>query len=486
MSLSSKKKALAPLDELNLKHAVVRDGGRTLVINEEHDPVLDRTLITRSSCEDFKRFYQNRSVPVGSNEEPKSVPLGAYWLKHPQRRQFTGIVFSPGKEIPGYYNLWKGFAVEPAPGDWSLMRDHIDRVICAGNADHRAWLLAWMARGVQRPAERAEVAVVLRGARGTGKGVWAQTYGGLFGSHFVHVSNNRHLTGHFNAHLQDAVVVFADEAFGTSDPQAEATLKMLITEARIPIERKGRDVGFAMNMVHLILASNGDWVIPAAFDERRFFLLDVSDRHLQDRRYFQALLDQMQGGGRAAMLYDLHHFDFSSIDLRDAPITAALREQQIHSLKPHERWWHEKLAHGRLLPSHARWERSILCGDLHDDYIHTLSTSGVRDRGTETELGAFLRKLLPEGGLVHRQRREKPSQLAGLGGSFSEGGKRHWHWEFPDLASCRAHFDKRLRSTTAWPPEAPTKAVTTVTTFPKQREGKAVDQGQIHEGSQLS
>ena len=59
------------------------------------------------------------------------------------------------------------------------------------------------------------------------------------------------------------MVVFADEAFGVEDRSSSGVLKMLITEPTIPIERKGLDVVQAKNVVHLIMASNDDWVIPA-------------------------------------------------------------------------------------------------------------------------------------------------------------------------------------------------------------------------------
>ena len=144
----------------------------------------------------------------------------------------------PGRQIEGYYNLWRGFAVKPRPGDWSLLRGHFRDNVCRGDQKLFDYVLAWMANGVQHPGRSGEVALVLRGEQGVGKGIAAREYGALFGQHFIHVSQARHLFGNFNGHLQDAVVVFADEAFGTQDKEAEAVLKALITEPTITIERK--------------------------------------------------------------------------------------------------------------------------------------------------------------------------------------------------------------------------------------------------------
>src|SRR4030095_9825416 len=109
------------------------------------------------------------------------------------------------------------------------------------------------------PERPAEVALVLRGGRGTGKGVFARAVGHLFGPHFVHVSSARQLLGNFNAHLQDAIVVFADEVFLAGDRHVEVVLKTLITEPTIQIERKYRALVTAKNLIHLIIASNEDW-----------------------------------------------------------------------------------------------------------------------------------------------------------------------------------------------------------------------------------
>ena len=60
--------------------------------------------------------------------------------------------------------------MKPVPGDWSLMKEHIRAVICAGNYDLFFWLLGWMANLVQHPGQPGEVAIVMRGPQGTGKG----------------------------------------------------------------------------------------------------------------------------------------------------------------------------------------------------------------------------------------------------------------------------------------------------------------------------
>jgi site-specific recombinase XerD len=68
----------------------------------------------------------------------------------------------------------------------------------------------------------------MRGKQGTGKGVFARGFGHLLNQHFLHLARSKHLVGNFNAHLRDAVVVFADEAFlAADDKETEGVLKAI-------------------------------------------------------------------------------------------------------------------------------------------------------------------------------------------------------------------------------------------------------------------
>ena len=330
--------------------------------------------------------------------------------------------------------------MKPVPGDWSLMKEHIRAVICAGNYDLFFWLLGWMANLVQHPGQPGEVAIVMRGPQGTGKGVFARALGSLVGHHFVPVSHPRHLKGNFNAHLEDALIVFADEAFEPTDKEGLGVLKTFVTEPEIAIEKKGRDVFVAPNRVHLLIASNEDLVVAAGLDERRFLVLDVSDAHAQDHVYFEALEDQMNNGGREAMLHDLLAFSFiGEVNLRQAPATSALQEQKRLSMRPHEDWWFRKLEDGQLLSRHEGWEDEVERQELEQDFTTQL---GVKGQGAATQLGMLLRKVLPDG---------YPRKFQRMVGGMAVVPQKRWHWGFPKLGVCRAHFDKLMRTENEWP-----------------------------------
>ena len=121
------------MEFLNSRHAVVREAGKTVVITEENDPILRRRVLARSSFPDFANFYQHRKINIGTGEQPKLEAISTIWLNHPDRRTFEQVAFLPNQDDPDVYNLWRGFAVKAAPGNWSAFRQHILENLCRGD-----------------------------------------------------------------------------------------------------------------------------------------------------------------------------------------------------------------------------------------------------------------------------------------------------------------------------------------------------------------
>lgn len=393
----------ASVEELNADHFVARENGKTCVFREKHDETAGRKYLERMMPKDVVDFYRNRKITMGK----KQVGLGAYWLDAEDRRQYKDVVFAPNQDVPGSYNLWHGFSVEPRRGNWSKMRNHIKKVICAGDKDLNQYVLGWMASAVQRPDCPGEVALVLQGSRGAGKGSFVHPFGRLFGQHYLQVTQARQLVGNFNSHLHDCLVLFADEAFWAGDRQGENVLKALITEPTIMIEPKGINAYSIPNYLHIIIASNSDWVIPAGERERRYCVLKVSDIHAQDTGYFAALRDEMENGGLGAMLFDLQKMDLSKFDVRKAPYTTGLKEQMLHTMSHEKRWWYEELQSGEMWTQSPAFDmrtindvgvppNSVARSVLQQRFVE--ACRGLHaSRGNATELGMLLPKLLPEG-----------------------------------------------------------------------------------------
>jgi Bifunctional DNA primase/polymerase, N-terminal len=100
------------VERLNQDYALVIVGDKTAVMNTSAKNI---QLLKVNA---FETWFANKWVDRGG----KLVALGKHWLTHPQRRQYDGLVFAPNREVPGCYNLWRGFAVEPRPGDCSKFK----------------------------------------------------------------------------------------------------------------------------------------------------------------------------------------------------------------------------------------------------------------------------------------------------------------------------------------------------------------------------
>jgi hypothetical protein len=346
------------IKRFNAQYAIVNENGAALVYERVRDPMLERFRIVPYKFGALKQLYMNRFLSIeapGADGKPKTIAKtwADWWLGAEDRRQYLGgVVFDPtGKAPDTCWNLWSGFAVEPAPGDWSLMRSHIEEVICGGDHGHAEYLLNWLARLSQQPATAGEVAVVLKGKKGTGKGILCNWIVRAWGQHGLRIGHAAHLTGKHNGHLRDCVFLFADEAFFAGNPEHERVLKGLVTDPFIAIEPKFRDLITARNMLHIMMATNDEWVVPATADERRWFVLDVSDRRIGDRVYFKAIAEQMEDGGLAAMIHELVNRDISRFEVRDVPETEALAEQKALSLDSLDKWWRDVLNRGYVWES---------------------------------------------------------------------------------------------------------------------------------------
>ncbi len=274
----------------------------------------------------------------------------------------------------------------------------------------------------------------MRGRQGTGKSIFCREFGGLFGRHFIHISQSGHLTGHFNSHLKDKIVVYADEAFWAGDKRAEGVLKALITEDTIQIEMKGKDVITFRNYIRLLISSNHEWVVPAGNEERRFFILEVGDQRMQDRSYFGRIMAELNNGGREALLHELLSFDLTGIDVGSPPRTNALLKQKAFSASPLQKWWYERISDGHILSDQSKWETEIRCSALHEDYLLFTRTHGVKYPLAPSAFGKALRDICPS------LTRARPS----------DDKKRYYIYRLDTLDICRQDFDRITMSQHDW------------------------------------
>lgn len=331
-----------PVSIVNRRYFAVLEGRRVQYYREEDDGTLG---VMNGEAFDFEWLPYALETPKGK------FPYSRLWKGSDRRRYYRrGFILDPTEACDRHtYNLWKGFGVEPRPGEWPRLREHVTDILADGNADHADYILKWAAWSFQNPATPPRVALVFKGGEGVGKGAFCNALVQAFGVHGLRVQNMLHVAGRFNAHLRHLCMLFADEAL-VPGTDGEGTLKGLITEPTIPIEAKGVDTVSQRNHLHIVMASNNDWVVPASVGARRFAAFAVPDRRKGDASYFSALFDEVERrGGLAAMLHDLLALDLKGWHPEHArPDTDELARQKIASLNAIERTFFDCLTIGQL------------------------------------------------------------------------------------------------------------------------------------------
>lgn len=337
------------LDEMNNKHSFIMNyDSRPMIQCEVYNAVHDKRVIDFIEPGALITQYSNKQVERMTDKGPRSVELGKWWIKHPNRREYETIIFNPKfpREHLGCFNLWEGLKTESKQGTWSRTRKHIWQVLCNSNKDKFKYVIKWFAWLVQNPHERAEICLVFKGKQGAGKGFVMTQFVNIFGRHGMQITNRDHLTGKFSGHLKLVVFLFADEAYYPGDKDVEGQLNALITEDKVTREAKFAHPVLDKNRLHIAMATNNDWIIPARGDSRRYFVNEVDNRYaknqisnLERKKYFDRLWGEMANGGREAMLYDLLKINLTGWHPRDdVPETDELRRQRAMGVTKVNKW----------------------------------------------------------------------------------------------------------------------------------------------------
>lgn len=431
------------LEAMNTKHFFVRLGSKSVIARED-----DPSGVIFQPVKELYPEYANKLVQIGTDKNGNATfgPLFETWIKSPQRRSFERVVFHPPplECTDREYNLWRGFAIDEEAGDCHLYLEHLRDNICAGNDEHYEYLIKWMAYCIQFPGKPAEVAVVMRGGKGAGKGTVVQMLERIFGKRaYAHLSRSEELVK-WNSLVSGKVVVFADEAFFAGDKENTGALKRIITEPTITVNRKHLDSTEEVNCLHLVMATNEDWAIPAGIGERRFFALRVKDDRQQDPKYFTPLYHEMETGGDRAFLHMMRRVPVSIADIRAVPKTEELRTQQDQTLPLQLKWLQECLWEGAI--GQVVWDAV----DVPVHRIYDAYKMWVRDRsGRIMEIKTFSQNVHP---MMSASRNHAPR---------INGVKTKCLALYP-LDTARALFDAKLHTTTEWPTDSGTANAPTI------------------------
>ena len=423
VKLFNKKYGIVRLGS-NVVIAEVRKNEEVIFMNEAH----------------FRLLHKNKWL---QNARPAQLVCDM-WLAHPERRDFKGVEFAPGTKLdPLTINLWRGWGVEPSEtASCKLYLRHLRDIICQGDQESFDYLLDWMAHMVQFPLDKPGVAIVINGKKGAGKDTLAEYLAVALGQSAKKVSGSDQVTGRFNATLESALLIHAEEAFFAGDPREADKLKHLITSLKLRVERKGIDTYETKSFARFILTSNHARPVDATGDERRYFALTASDDRLGDFEYFDALYNEMKGEGPAGLLDLLLTRDLTDFQVRRVPKTKALARIKLESLPNEKRWWYEILQEGELPGDFddlddvwSRKEVQVDTTTLRESLDRFLDRQRYGTRSiTKDRFGKLLREAHPN---IERLRSRRGSEFV-------------WTYRIPALSDCRSQFEAAFGLKIEW------------------------------------
>lgn len=191
------------------------------------------------------------------------------------------------------------------------------------------------------------------------------------------------------------------------------------------------DIELLPNFRRVIVSSNEDVPVATDMDDRRFFVLRVSDHRKGDREYFRALHRQLENGGREAFLYDLLNLDLTGFDPRDVPRTNEAFRLKMRNASSVAKWWYSSLADGSILGLDDTWPAAAPCQQLFEVYGKWTEQQGVR-KEAQSVLGTELGRLLNGTSF----RRYRPGS----------GSHRPWTYCIPELPAAREAFERHAKT----------------------------------------
>jgi Bifunctional DNA primase/polymerase, N-terminal/Family of unknown function (DUF5906) len=425
--------------DFNKEFAVIHEGSKVGILREIIDENDSRTLSVIPE-KGFETLTANRTLLYQDGEKEKEVPISKLWMKAKNRRQYDGRDFRPnGNCPPNILNLWRGFSFtpDPAAGTFDIFLDHLRVNVCNGDDALLHWLLAWIADLFQKPHRKIGTAVVMRGGMGVGKGTVANHIGKLVSRHYMTTSQVSQITGKFNGHMADKLLMFIDEGFWAGDKSAEGPFKNIITEDTVTVEYKGKDAIKMKSYIRFIVASNNDWVVPAGADERRVAIFDVGDTCKNNFDYFRDMKAELENGGYQALLAYLLAYEYEEATIRVVPKTKGLLDQKMQSMSTDMKWWFGCLSDGKIGLS-TEWPTSEIEKDeFYKAYLSWCDDMRIRH---PTEKQWLAKNLVKQAGFPYVQSRDS---------------SRRYTYKISKLELCRAAFETAIGQPIKWESSEP-------------------------------
>jgi hypothetical protein len=344
----------------------------------------DLQLLSRKELFDlYENFF------VGTDQFVK------LWLKDPTIRTYERFDFLPPplKCPDGVLNTWSGFAAEGInesyQGRPNMFVEHVRKLF----GKNSQYVLKWLANIIQKPGHHTTVALVVVGGQGTGKTTTFELFmKKILGSKYFGQTNNpeNDLFSRFGFLKDSKILVVVDDFnVGTIKMNADP-FKSYITGETIPFESKGKMSIELLNCANFVLTTNKHDPVKLDADDRRYAVLEVSDRLKGNHTYFSKLYRYLDNPENIRTIYDLlMDIDISKTNFQaERPMTELYQEIKSMSIDKELLFLHHKMG--------CAQNKQIFKGsDYYQDFRGWLSDNGFTDYKAKDAIrfGLYMKKV---------------------------------------------------------------------------------------------
>lgn len=240
------------------------------------------------------------------------------WLKWPARAMVHKVTYAPGApRITGdsELNVWKGWAVAPAPGSVELWTELLSYLFKGARPEDRKWFEQWLAWPLQHPGEKLYSCCVLWGGHhGTGKSAIGYTMFKIYGDNGTEIGD-RDLYSTHNEWAEHKQFVMGDEitSGGENKRSSADRMKSMITQKQLRLNPKYISSYTVPDCINYYFTSNHPDSFFIDDNDRRYFVHEVRGQP-KEREFYIAYFEWVNNGGGAALFYYLLNLDMTGFD----------------------------------------------------------------------------------------------------------------------------------------------------------------------------
>ena len=227
------------------------------------------------------------------------------WVGDKNRKEYDTESFLPYNKVPAIipdkvFNTFAPFTrVKPISEATkqkgiAFFHDYINELIftlCEESQEMAEYLINYIAHLIQYPETLPEVIICLKGGKGTGKDTLIEVIQRMLANKdYVHrCSNPEQIFGRFNGAAENKLVIQINESKNKDAIDYLEQMKDKCTALTIPIEKKGHEIYECNNLMRLFIVSNNNRPVIISKDNRRFFVTKSSNKHQQDKAFWEPL-----------------------------------------------------------------------------------------------------------------------------------------------------------------------------------------------------